>query len=228
MSTLSERLKFAIEKADVSKSDLAKACGVKPASVSDWLSGKSKSMRAPVAQKAAEFLNVNLVWLSTGEGTPETGSNVSTARLKLKKIPLITFAQAGFLTDNGQLRDPNLCIEHGDYILVDGDMPNGTIAVTIEGDSMEPEFKEGDIILIDPNLSPQPGDYVIAKRVCPYSDSVESTFKKYRPRQYDENGNLEYDLVPINPDYPTLNSKRDQLTIVGILIEHHRKFRRRK
>lgn len=227
MSTLSERLKLAIERADVSKSDLAKACGVKPASVSDWLSGKSKSMRAPVAQKAAEFLNVSIIWLSTGEGSPELGSNVSPARLKLKKIPLITFAQAGLLTDNGQIRDPNVCIDHGDYILVDEDMPDGTLGVIVEGDSMEPEFHEGDVVVIDPDLSPQPGDFVIAKRICPYSDSVESTFKKYRPRQYDENGNLEYELVPLNPDYPSLNSKRDKLSIVGIVVEHRRKFRRR-
>ena len=227
MSTLSERLKLAIERAGVSKSDLAKTCGVKPASVSDWLSGKSKSMRAPVAQKAAEFLNVSLIWLSTGEGTPESGSSVSPARLKLNKVPLITFTQAGFLTDNGQLRDPSTCIDQGDYILVDEDMPDGTLGVVVEGDSMEPEFHEGDIIVIDPSLSPQPGDFVIAKRTCPYSDSVESTFKKYRPKHYDENGNLEYDLIPLNPDYPSLNSKRDKLSITGILVEHRRKFRRR-
>lgn len=227
MSTLSERLKLAIERAGVSKSDLAKACGVKPASVSDWLSGKSKSMRAPVAQKAADFLGVSVLWLSTGEGSPDSDSNVSPARLRLKKIPLITFAQAGCITENGQIRDRNLCIEHGDFILVDEDMPDDTIAVVVEGDSMEPEFHEGDIIVIDPTSSPSPGDFVVASRICQFSDSIESTFKKYRPKQYDENGNLEYDLVPLNPDFPSFNSKRDKLTIIGVVIEHRRKFKRR-
>ena len=227
MSSLSERLRLAIERAKVTKSELARACGVKPASVSDWLSGKSKSMRAPIAQKAAAFLNVSLLWLSTGEGDPESGSNVSPARLRLKKVPLITLAQAGYMNDNGQIRDAKLCIEQGDFVLVDEEMPDGTLGVTIKGDSMEPEFHEGDIVIIDPTISPLPGDFVIAKRACSYSDTVESTFKKYRPTQYDENGNLEYDLVPLNPDYPTLNSKRDKLSIVGIVVEHRRRFRRR-
>jgi phage repressor protein C with HTH and peptisase S24 domain len=28
---------------------------------------------------------------------------------------------------------------------------------------MEPEFKEGDTIIVDPDLCPGPGDYVVAK-----------------------------------------------------------------
>lgn len=80
-------------------------------------------------------------------------------------------------------------------------------------------------MVIDLNLSPQPGDFVIAKRICPYSDSVESTFKKYRPRQYDENGDLGYELGPLNPDYPSLNSPKDRLSVIGILVEYRRKFR---
>ena len=43
----------------------------------------------------------------------------------------------------------------------------------------------------------------------------------------DENGNLEYELVPLNPDYPKLNSKRDRLSIVGVVVEHRRKLKRR-
>ncbi len=75
--SLSERLELAIKRAKVTKSDLARACNVQPASVSDWLSGKSKSMRAEYAIKASDFLNVNLLWLSTGEGSIDSDENGS-------------------------------------------------------------------------------------------------------------------------------------------------------
>lgn len=48
--------------------DLANAIGVKPPSVSDYLSGKTKSMVGENLLKASQFLKVNPLWLSTGKG----------------------------------------------------------------------------------------------------------------------------------------------------------------
>lgn len=47
---------------------LATACGVKPPSVSDWLSGKSKTMVGQNLIAAAEFLRVRPKWLAEGVG----------------------------------------------------------------------------------------------------------------------------------------------------------------
>lgn len=47
---------------------LAKACGMRPSSVNDWLSGKSKTASADLVFPAARFLNVNPEWLATGKG----------------------------------------------------------------------------------------------------------------------------------------------------------------
>jgi transcriptional regulator with XRE-family HTH domain len=52
----------------VTRSDLARACGVKPASVSQWVSGSTKSIRQDHLVKAADFLGVNIRWLAVGEG----------------------------------------------------------------------------------------------------------------------------------------------------------------
>lgn len=52
----------------VTRSDLARACGVKPASVSQWISGSTKSIRQDHLVKAADFLGVNIRWLAVGEG----------------------------------------------------------------------------------------------------------------------------------------------------------------
>ncbi|MCZ4058067.1 S24 family peptidase [Pantoea sp. LMR881] len=41
---------------------------------------------------------------------------------------------------------------------------------------MEPDFKEGDVIIVDPEIEPVPGEFVVAK-----NGEHEATFKKYRP-----------------------------------------------
>lgn len=48
--------------------DLADACGIKPPSVSDWLSGKTKSMDGHNLLAASEFLRVRPKWLAEGVG----------------------------------------------------------------------------------------------------------------------------------------------------------------
>ena len=69
--TLSERLRYAMEILPPKKIkgvDLARAVGVKPPSVSDWLSGKSRTMEGENLLKASNFLKVNPVWLASGTG----------------------------------------------------------------------------------------------------------------------------------------------------------------
>ena len=66
--TLSERLTEALDAKGATKAELARACRVKPPSVSDWFSGKTKVLKADTLLAAASFLNVSPCWLSTGHG----------------------------------------------------------------------------------------------------------------------------------------------------------------
>lgn len=67
--TLAERLKLAMAgPPKVTNSALAKACGVKPPSVTDWCSGRTKTIEAAHLLKAAEFLGVRAKWLVEGIG----------------------------------------------------------------------------------------------------------------------------------------------------------------
>ncbi|WP_391485411.1 LexA family transcriptional regulator [Acinetobacter baumannii] len=84
MNTLAERLKYAMEVLPPKKIkgvDLARAVGVKPPSVSDWLSGKSKKMEGENLLRAAKYLNVNALWLATGAGEPTPEQNKSSSDL---------------------------------------------------------------------------------------------------------------------------------------------------
>ena len=80
MKTLAERLKYAMEVLPLKKIkgvELARAVGVKPPSVSDWLSGKSKTMEGENLLRAAHHLNVNPIWLATGKGSPKQDGEIN-------------------------------------------------------------------------------------------------------------------------------------------------------
>ena len=50
------------------------------------------------------------------------------------------------------------------------------------------------------------------------NENDEVTFKKYRLRGT-VNGQESFELVPLNTDYPTLNSLHNKITILGTMLE---------
>lgn len=144
--------------------------------------------------------------------------NVSPAPIGVRQIPIISYVQAGMMTE---AMDPFALGEGFELVQTDMDVSEGTFGLRIKGDSMLDEFKEGDVVIIDPAVQALPGDFVVAKNT-----EEEATFKKYRPRGTNERGEMIFELVPLNDDYPTLQSERDHLAVIGVMIEH-RKYRRR-
>lgn len=68
MSALSERINSAIAEKACTAAELAKAAGVKEASVSNWRSQETMSLKAEPALKAAAYLGVSPYWLVFGVG----------------------------------------------------------------------------------------------------------------------------------------------------------------
>jgi SOS-response transcriptional repressor LexA len=75
--------------------------------------------------------------------------------------------------------------------------------------------------LIDPEVSPRPGDFVAAPI------QTRGNLQKYRVRGIDEAGQEIFELVPLNDDYPVMRSDEHHLVVIGTMLEHRRKFRRR-
>ena len=68
MQTLSERLQYAMQLANVSQADLARKTGAKGSSVSNWISGKTKNLKGNNLVLTAELLGVRTDWLASGTG----------------------------------------------------------------------------------------------------------------------------------------------------------------
>lgn len=224
MNTLAERLKYAMETLPLKKVKgvaLARAVGVTPPSVSDWLSGKSKTMEGENLVKAAKFLGVDSTWLATGKGepTPNTTPKVSDSNIRpvddqFIKIPVLDFVQAGNWRSVGY--DGVTPMDYT-YIAYKGVHGDAIFALVVDGDSMTPDFKQGDMIVVDTQKQPTPGCYVVAQ-----NGEIEATFKKYKVSGYDDNGRDVFELVPLNDDYPTLYSNKQHIEIIGVVIQHVR------
>lgn len=145
-------------------------------------------------------------------------SNVVPAVIGTRRVPLISYVQAGCWTET---TDPATVGDGFEYLLTDLELSGSAFALEIQGDSMLPEFRPGDRIIIDPEVCPNPGDFVVAK-----NGEEEATFKKYRPRGMTDRGGLIFELVPLNEDFAPLRSDQTPIRIVGTMVEH-RKYRKR-
>ena len=126
-----------------------------------------------------------------------------------KRVPVISWTQA----DNWQ----ELCANfqyggHEEYVETDS---KGVFALKVRGDSMETEFREGDIIVINPYLKPEHNDYVVIA-----NNEGEATFKQLK--KYGKTRVLH----PLNPKYDDMELNKDiEYRIVGVVMEKKKRYR---
>lgn len=212
------RLREARKAAKMTQATLAKKVGIGQSTVAELEKTGNGSSHVPAI---AVVLGCSALWLATGEGAMRDGfdSNVTPVTMGMRPYPVISHVQAGALKEISVPYGPGdgFDVEYGD-----DEASQWSFFLEIEGDSMLPDFRPGDRVLIDPDVSPNPGDYVAARNT-----KQEATFKKYRVRGIDESGHEVFELVPLNNDYPVLRSDERHLVVIGTMIEHRRKFRRR-
>lgn len=216
-----ERLKMLIAEFG-SQAKLSSTIETSPAQISQWLnasvdpkSGKPRTISRASARKIERLTGKAAGWMDQ----PTETSNVFPAVFGTRRIPVISHIQAGVwkeIVDNFQPGDAD------GWLTTDLDLSRSAFALEIQGDSMLPEFKPGDRVIIDPDVVPHPGDFVAAK-----NGGDDATFKKYRPRGQDAQGNQVFELVPLNEDFETLRSDQQTIHIVGTMVEH-RKYRKQR
>lgn len=88
-------------------------------------------------------------------------------------------------------------------------------ALRVTGDAMSPEFGEGDLIIVDPSVTPDSGSFVIAD----INDGAERpTF-----RQLIIDGGRFY-LKSLNPAYLTIEAGKD-LRVLGTVVQKNKLYR---
>jgi SOS-response transcriptional repressor LexA len=198
----------------LTQKQLGKLVGVSDVTIGYWEKGQNSPGGLSLT-KLASYFGVSESYLLTGK---EEVSNVSAGSIGAMQVPIISWVQAGQWTAECDARNLDGTT---DYILTTDIHSLASFALKVKGKSMEPEFREGDTIVVDPELYPAPGEYVIAT-----NGGGEATFKRYRSRGVSETGDDVFELVPLNDDYATLNSAIEPISIIGVVVEHRRKMRR--
>lgn len=217
---LKDRIKEAMDAAKLGPAEMSRLADVSKATVTFWLNGSTQSLKAHSAAALEVATGYRASWLVSGKGPKlvAEGPNVGAAEVGITRIPLISSVQAGVWTEVVDNFDPG---DAQDWLMTDSRLSARSFALEIKGDSMLKEFKPGDRVIIDPDVAPHPGDFVVAK-----NSKEEATFKKYRPRGTDEHGAVVFELVPLNDDYETVRSDQHGIRIIGTMVEH-RKYRKR-
>lgn len=224
MSDLSTRLKESRLKAGKSQAEVAEAVGIKQPTYQAL--EKGKNLKSAYLPQIAHFLNVDVLWLQTGVTEAKAQEYLDKANAEkdlmfnnkpLRKIPVLDFVQAGAWREVVYDGVNPIGWTFSDY---QGINPEDIFSVTVSGLSMSPRFMPNDQLIIDPNLAAQPGDFVIA---C--NNDYDVTFKKYRVTGYDQEGREQFQLTPLNPDFPALDSKINNIRIIGVVVSHIQNFR---
>ena len=211
MIDIGERIQRRRNKLGWSQADLARRADVHPSKVSR-VEGRKGRLSEEDLHKVAGALGLSAEKLYASDG------NVVDAAPDNRRIPVLDYVQAGHWL---AVRSARMDDEIRETITTNLDCPPSTFALKIRGDSMSPEFREGDIVVIVPSLAPQPGDFVVAT-----DESGEATFKKFRSVGLDGEGRSVFELVPLNSDYGSIRSDQQAISVVGTMIEH-RRYRRR-
>lgn len=210
-----ERLRLLIK--ERSQPVIAKQTNRPSSQFTDMLAGR-KSFGEKVARMLEQELSLPPKWfdqpLSNQVREPQaeylaSSSGVTTGPEVRGRVPLISWVQAGTMTEIENSLVPGDAV---DWIDTTAPVRRHTYAVRVEGDSMEPEFPQGIILIVEPDMQAENGDFVIVR-----NGDDEATFKKLV-----KDGGDWY-LKPINPRYP-IKSLGDA-KIVGVVREAVRKYR---
>lgn len=209
MNTLGERLKKALQDADLTQVELAEKLGISQQAVQFICSGRTKHSKH--IEKIAKILNVSPEWLTFGNNTsisiaePRTAYNQSEIT-----VPLFTIKQLDTNDKPSQM------------VRCPYDFSPGTFALLIEGDptaanAMHPSYGRaypvGSIVFADPAQANvcKNGDIVIA-------ELTDRPNKVTAFRQLYQEGGSEL-LLPLNPQFPpVLEPFKITAKVIGAIL----------
>jgi len=140
-------------------SGLARSAGLDPTTFNrSKRAGSNGKLRWPSTESIAKILEATGISMDVFVGLMDQSG---TRRYSTRYVPLIGFAQAG---DQGFFDDGGFPAGAGwDEVAFPEIGDDNAYALEISGDSMQPVYRDGDIIVVSPNSSVRRGDRVVVK-----------------------------------------------------------------
>lgn len=194
-----EQLKLLRNQKRISQAKLADELGVSASTVAMWESGEREPKNYETLEIIADYFNVNMEVLLTGKLAPT-------------KIPVLGKVVAGIpleaveeIIDYEEI--PQSMARNGEYF-----------ALQIKGNSMEPKFSEGDVVIVRKQEYVDNGDIAIV--LVNGNDATVKKIKKF-------DGGI--NLIPTNSEYEVITYTADEIEklpvrIIGKVVELRAKF----
>lgn len=97
-------------------------------------------------------------------------------------------------------------------------LSNASFALTMTDESMMPEIRINDVLIIDPLTSPKPGSYVVVKM----ANKAEVIVCQYKKLSYTA---PEFELITLNDNWPNITVTDDiKIDVVGSVIQYIRTY----
>lgn len=188
----------------LSETELARLAGVTQPTAHRILSGQSKSPRLENLQALAKAAGITTD-LFLGEDVVAESSTTYSVELEntqrgLGKIPVISWVQAGSWCE---AIEPQVAAAAEEWL--DCPFPHSSKAfgLVIKGLSMYPDYRQGEVILVEPELEAAHNDDVVAR-----TPDGDATFKRL---QHAEDGTY---LLALNPEWPSRLIKIPSGTVI--------------
>lgn len=203
--TMGDRIRILREQRGITQSQLAEICNVSDKAVSTWEKGRNIP-RMGAIQKMADYFGIPKSMII--ENMPST-DNASTKIPVLGKIPAGIPFTAVEDVEGWEELSPSMLRGGKEFF-----------ALTVKGDSMFPEYREGDVLILRKQDSCETGDDCAVM-----VNGDDATFKRIRRN---EKG---ITLQPLNPAYdPTFYTNKEVIElpvrIIGVVVEVRRKIKR--
>ena len=199
----------------MSQLELAQRLGVSAQSVSNWCKGK-KTPRMPKVDMICDIFGLKREWL-TSDHDSHADSKPSTAvttKVTSIRIPVLGSVAAGIpisaITDIVDWEDiPEKYASDGTEYF----------GLKLKGNSMSPEMRSGDVVIVRAQSEADSGDIVIVQ----VNGDTEATCK--RLIKYKDG----ITLMPLNSEYPPMQYTAEEVIsspvhIIGKVVEVRRKF----
>lgn len=207
--TIGEYLKSKRGARDLSLRDASKLAGISHVHIKDIENDKIKPTFGKVMNLLRAYHADIQDFLRETGYLPQNVEPVETE--KLYKIPVVSWVIAEKLGEGDYSFQP----EDTEEWITSDVTGQEVFALRVKDDTMEPEFREGDIIIVDPHIKPEHDDYIIVKNKV----GEGATFKQLK--KYGKT----WVLHSLNPKYPDIElSDKHKFRIVGKVVKKEKRY----
>lgn len=185
---IAARLAHSMDDAGLTNTRLASACNVSVQAVGGWKrTGRINKKHFPTI---ARLTGKPVEWLMGGMAPPpDFVSDALAGARVIHRVPLISWVTAGQYAESPDYLDPG---DAEDWLPCPARCSDHTYALRVNGPSMEPDYRDGEIIFVDPDE-----DWGHGMDVFVRTADGRHTFKRLLVE-----GDGSYMLQALNPEWP--------------------------